>query len=212
VGFLLFSHPTLDVMQVYGSLHRGRQAVSSTRNIDMNLDQTKQRMDGSLEALRKEFSGLRTGRASVNLLDPISVDAYGSMMPINQVGKVGVPEPRLLTVQVWDKGLVKSVEKAIRDSGLGLNPQPDGQMIRVPLPELSQERRLELVKIAGKYTEQARVAVRNVRRDAMDTVKKEKLSEDETKSQSEKVQKLTDEYIKKIDDLFTAKEKEITHV
>ena len=178
----------------------------------MNLDQTKQRMDGSLEALRKEFSGLRTGRASINLLDPIHVDAYGSMMPINQVGTVGVPEPRLITVQVWDKGLVKNVEKAIRDAGLGLNPQPDGQTIRVPLPELSQERRQELVKIAGKYTEQARVAIRNVRRDAMDAVKKEKLSEDETKGQNDKIQKLTDESIKKVDDLFTAKEKELLQV
>lgn len=178
----------------------------------MNLDQTKQRMEGSVEALRKEFSGLRTGRASVNLLDPVEVDAYGSMMPLNQVGTVGVPEPRLLTVQVWDKGLVKNVEKAIRDAGLGLNPQPDGQLIRVPLPELSAERRQELVKIAGKYTEQARIATRNVRRDAMDEIKKEKLPEDETKGLNEKVQKLTDEYIKKLDDLFAAKEKEISHV
>jgi ribosome recycling factor len=178
----------------------------------MNLDQTKQRMEGALEALRKEFSGLRTGRASINLLDNVQVDAYGSMMPMNQVGTVGVPEPRLITVQVWDKGLVKNVEKAIRDSGLGLNPQPDGQLIRVPLPELSQERRQELAKIAGKYTEQARIAVRNVRRDAMDAVKKAKLSEDETKDMSDKVQKLTDDYVKKIDDLFAAKEKEISHV
>lgn len=178
----------------------------------MNLDQTKQRMEGAIDALRKEFSGLRTGRASVNLLDSVMVDAYGSPMPLNQVGTVGVPEPRLITVQVWDKGLVKNVEKAIRDAGLGLNPQPDGQIIRVPLPELSSERRQELVKIAGKYTEQARVAVRNVRRDAMDEVKKEKLSEDETKGQNDKVQKLTDDTIKKIDDLFTAKEKEITQV
>lgn len=178
----------------------------------MNLDQTKQRMEGAVEALRKEFSGLRTGRASVNLLDHIQVDAYGSMMPLNQVGTVGVPEPRLITVQVWDKGLVKNVEKAIRDAGLGLNPQPDGQLVRVPLPELSSERRQELVKIAGKYTEQARVAARNVRRDAMDEVKKQKLSEDESKGQSDKVQKLTDEYIKKIDDLLAAKEKEITQV
>ena len=178
----------------------------------MNLDQTKQRMDGSIEALRKEFSGLRTGRASVNLLDQVHVDAYGSITPLNQVGTVGVPEPRLLTVQVWDKGLVKNVEKAIRDAGLGLNPQPDGQLIRVPLPELSQERRQELAKIAGKYTEQARVAVRNVRRDTMDCIKKEKLPEDETKGQNEKVQKLTDETIKKIDDLLAAKEKEIMQI
>jgi ribosome recycling factor len=178
----------------------------------MNLDQTKQRMDGALEALRKEFAGLRTGRASTNLLDHVQVDAYGSMMPMNQVGTVGVPEPRLLTVQVWDKGLVKNVEKAIRDAGLGLNPQPDGQIIRVPLPELSQERRQELAKIAGKYTEQARVSVRNVRRDTMDAIKKEKLPEDETKTQNDKVQKLTDDTIKKIDDLFAAKEKEIMQI
>jgi ribosome recycling factor len=178
----------------------------------MNLDQTKQRMEGAIDALRKEFSGLRTGRASINLLDSVTVDAYGSPMPLNQVGTVGVPEPRLITVQVWDKGLVKNVEKAIRDAGLGLNPQPDGQLVRVPLPELSSERRQELVKIGGKYTEQARVAVRNVRRDAMDGIKKEKLSEDDTKGQNEKVQKLTDDYIKKIDDLFAAKEKEITQI
>ncbi|MDR3450977.1 MAG: ribosome recycling factor [Alphaproteobacteria bacterium] len=178
----------------------------------MNLDQTKHKMEGAVDALRKEFGGLRTGRASVNLLDGVQVDAYGSMMPLNQVGTVGVPEPRLITVQVWDKGLVKNAEKAIRDAGLGLNPQPDGQIIRVPLPELSSERRQELVKIAGKYTEQARVAVRNVRRDAMDAIKKEKLPEDENKAQTEKVQKLTDEYIKKIDDSFTAKEKEITQI
>ena len=134
------------------------------------------------------------------------------MSPLNQVGTVGVPEPRLITVQVWDKGLVKNVEKAIRDAGLGLNPQPDGQLIRVPLPELSQERRQELVKIAGKYTEQARIAVRNVRRDAMDSIKKDKLPEDETKGQNDKVQKLTDDTIKKIDDLLLAKEKEIMQV
>lgn len=182
----------------------------------MNIDQTRQRMESALDALRKEFGGLRTGRASTSLLDSIHVDAYGSVMPLNQVGTVGVPEPRLLTVQVWDKGLAKSVEKAIRDAGLGLNPQPDGQIIRVPLPELSQERRQELSKIAGKYAETARVAVRNVRRDAMDALKKEqkdgKLSEDEHKAQSDKVQKLTDEIVKKIDDALAAKEKEIMQV
>ena len=179
----------------------------------MNLEQTKQRMEGAVDSLRKEFGGLRTGRASVNLLDSVHVDAYGSSMPLNQVGNLGVPEPRLLTVQVWDAGLVKAVEKAIRDAGLGLNPQPDGQLIRVPVPELSQERRLELAKIAGKYAESARVAVRNVRRDAMDEIKKQKGgSEDEQKAQSDKVQKLTDDYIKKIDEAFAHKEKEISHV
>src|SRR5580704_523897 len=182
----------------------------------MDLNQIKQRMDGAIDALRKEFSGLRTGRASTNLLDKVQVDAYGSMMPLNQVGTVGVPEPRLLTVQVWDKGLVKAVEKAIRDANLGLNPQPDGQLVRVPIPELSQERRQELSKIAGKYAEGARVAVRNVRRDTMDALKKAKtdgkMSEDEQKTASDKVQKITDETIKKIDEALASKEKEITHV
>ena len=182
----------------------------------MNLDQVKQRMEGAVESLRKEFAGLRTGRASTALLDPIQVDAYGSMMPLNQVASINVPEPRLLSVQVWDKGMVKAVEKAIRDSGLGLNPQPDGAIIRVPVPELSQERRQELVKIAGKYTEQARIAVRNVRRDAMDELKKQekdkKISEDEMKTQSEKVQQATDQAIKKIDETLAHKEKEITTV
>lgn len=182
----------------------------------MNPDQIKQRMEGALESLRKEFAGLRTGRASTGMLDPVQVDAYGSLMPLNQVASINVPEPRLLSVQVWDKGMVKAVEKAIREAGLGLNPQPDGALIRVPVPELSQERRQELVKIAGKYTEQARIAVRNVRRDALDELKKQEknkeISEDELKSQSEKVQNLTDQTIKKIDEALAHKEKEITTV
>ncbi|MGE3622274.1 MAG: ribosome recycling factor [Bdellovibrionales bacterium] len=182
----------------------------------MNLDQTKQRMEGAVESLKKEFGGLRTGRAATSLLDKIQVEAYGSAMPLSQVGTVGVPESRLLTVQVWDGGLVKAVEKAIRDAGLGLNPQPDGQLVRVPIPELSAERRQELAKIASKYAEQARVAVRNVRRDTLDALKKEqkdgKISEDEHKTQSDKTQKLTDEAIKKIDEAYAAKEKEITTV
>jgi ribosome recycling factor len=178
----------------------------------MNLDATKHKMDGAVEALKKEFSGLRTGRASPNLLDPIQVDAYGTMMPLNQVGTVSVPEPRMLTVQVWDKGMVKNVEKAIRDAGLGLNPQADGQMVRVPVPALSTERRTELAKVAGKYTESARIAVRNVRRDAMDELKKAKLPEDESKATTDKIQKLTDETIKKIDDALAHKEKEIMQV
>jgi ribosome recycling factor len=181
----------------------------------MNPDQIKQRMEGAVNALHKEFAGLRTGRASPGMLDPVQVDAYGSLMPLNQVASISIPEPRLLSVQVWDKGLVKAVEKAIREAGLGLNPQPDGALIRVPVPELSQERRLELVKIAGKYAEQARVAVRNVRRDAMDELKKQKdskISEDEIKNQSEKVQQLTDQHIKKIDETLAHKEKDITTV
>ncbi|MBI1273903.1 MAG: ribosome recycling factor [Alphaproteobacteria bacterium] len=178
----------------------------------VNIDEFGKRMDGAFDALKKEFGSLRTGRASTNLLEHVSVDAYGSAMPINQVGTVGVPEPRLLTVQVWDKGLVKSVEKAIRDAGLGLNPQPDGQLVRVPVPELSAERRQELVKISGKYAEQARVAVRNVRRDAMDTLKKAALPEDDHKKLTDKVQQLTDQHIKKIDEALAGKEKEVTQV
>lgn len=182
----------------------------------MDLDRVKQRMDGALDALHREFAGLRTGRASASMLDPVQVDAYGSVMPLNQVGTVGVPEPRLITVQVWDKGMVKAVEKAIRDAGLGLNPQPEGNLIRVPVPDLSQERRVEITKVANKYTEQARVAVRNVRRDAMDDIKKlqkaGELSEDEQKTLEGKVQKLTDETIKNIDAALSHKEKEIMTV
>lgn len=174
------------------------------------------RMNGALETLKKEFTGLRTGRASTSLLDPVMVDAYGSMTPLNQVASVSVPEARMLSVQVWDKGLSKVVEKAIRDSGLGLNPQSDGQLIRVPLPDLSAERRVELAKVAGKYAEAARVAVRNVRRDGMDNLKKQEkdkqISEDEQKGLAEKVQKITDDLIKKIDETLAHKEKEITSV
>lgn len=174
------------------------------------------RMNGALETLKKEFTGLRTGRASTSLLDPVMVDAYGSMTPLNQVASVTVPEARMLSVQVWDKGLSKLVEKAIRDSGLGLNPQADGQLIRVPLPDLTAERRTELAKVAGKYAEAARVAVRNVRRDGMDNLKRQEkdkqISEDEHKGLSEKVQKVTDDFIKKIDEALAHKEKEITSV
>jgi ribosome recycling factor len=181
-----------------------------------NLDEIKRRMEGAFETLKKEFGGLRTGRASVNLLDGIQVDAYGSMMPLNQVGTVSVPEPRMLSVQVWDKGLVKSVEKAISIAGLGLNAQADGQLVRVPIPELSQERRQEIAKIASKYAEQARVAVRNVRRDGMEAFKKKQkdgdISEDEHKGQSDKIQQLTDQYVKKIDEALATKEKEVTSI
>ena len=173
-------------------------------------------MDGALEALRKEFGGLRTGRASANLLDPVHVSAYGNDMPLNQVGTVNVPEPRMISVQVWDRGLVGAVEKAIRDAGLGLNPASDGNTVRVPIPELSQERRQELSKIAHKYAEQARVAVRNVRRDAMDFLKKQekdgKISQDEHHQLNDAVQKLTDEHVRKVDETLAAKEKEILQV
>jgi ribosome recycling factor len=183
---------------------------------DARLNEFSRRMDGALEALRKEFAGLRTGRASVNLLEPVHVSAYGNDMPLNQVGTVNVPEPRMITVQVWDRGLVGAVEKAIRDAGLGLNPAADGSTVRVPIPELSRERRQELSKIAHKYAEQARVAVRNVRRDAMDSLKKlekdGKISQDEHHGLNDQAQKLTDEHVKKVDDALAAKEKEILQV
>ena len=183
---------------------------------DARLNEFSRRMDGALEALHKEFAGLRTGRASTHLLDQIKVQAYGSTMPLNQVGTVNVPEPRMITVQVWDRGLVSAVEKAIRDAGLGLNPSSDGQLVRVPIPELSQERRTELTKIAHKYAEQARVAVRNVRRDGMEFLKKQekdgKISEDEHRKLHDEVQKLTDGHVKKVDDTLAAKEKEIMQV
>ena len=183
---------------------------------EIEVKDLSRRMDGAIEALKREFAGLRTGRASASLLEPIHVNAYGSDMPLNQVGTISVPEPRLITVQVWDRGLASAVDKAIRDSGLGLNPRTEGQLVRVPIPELSQERRQELTKIAHKYAEQARVAVRNVRRDGMDMLKrKEKaheISEDEHRSWAEKIQQMTDQHIKKVDELLAQKEKEILQV
>jgi ribosome recycling factor len=176
----------------------------------------RRRMDGALEALRKEFAGLRTGRASTSLLDQIMVEAYGSTVPLSQCGTVNAPEPRMLTVQVWDRALVKPVEKAIRDGGLGLNPQSDGQTVRVPIPDLNEERRRELVKVAAKYTEQARISVRNVRRDGLDSLKKlEKdgeISQDEQRRIQAEIQALTDDTIKKIDDAFAQKDREILQV
>ncbi len=176
----------------------------------------KHRMENAVEVLKKEFGGLRTGRASTSLLEPITVDAYGSHMPITQCASISVPEPRMLTVSVWDKTLVKAVEKAIQNSGLGLNPSTDGMTIRVPIPPLNEERRVELQKVAGKYAEHARVAVRNVRRDGMDQLKKlEKdgqISQDEHRQYSTEIQGLTDETIKKIDEALSHKEKEILQV
>lgn len=181
-----------------------------------DMDDLNRRMEGALNTLKSDFGGLRTGRASTSLLEPIMVEAYGQQMPMSQVGTISAPEPRLLSVQVWDKGTVSFVEKAIREAGLGLNPMADGQMVRVPLPELNEERREELVKIAGKYAEQGRVAVRNVRRDGMDQLKKgEKdgeISQDEQKALSDDVQKLTDDYIAKIDEALSQKEAEIRQV
>ena len=181
-----------------------------------DISDIKRRMDGALEAFKKELSGLRTGRASASLLEPVTVEAYGSKMHLKEVGTVSVPEPRLITVQVWDRGMMKAVEKAIRDSGLGLNPQAEGQTIRVPIPDLTQERRQELAKVAHKYAEQARVAVRNVRRDGMDMLKKAEkngdITQDEHKGWQDKVQAITDQHIKLIDDALAQKEKEITQV
>ncbi|MFZ4122257.1 MAG: ribosome recycling factor [Caulobacterales bacterium] len=181
-----------------------------------SLDEYKRRMDGALSSLRQEFTGLRTGRASATLLDNIMVEAYGAMTPINQVAAVNAPEPRMLTVQIWDRGTVSAVEKAIRASGLGLNPVVDGQTLRVPIPPLSGERRQELAKIAGKHAETSRVAVRQVRRDAMEHLKKlEKdraMSEDEQKKLSEQVQKETDAFIKRVDEALRQKEEEIMQV
>ena len=182
----------------------------------LDIADVERRMRGALQALKEEFSGLRTGRASAGILDPVTVDAYGQKMPISQVGAVGVPEPRMITVQVWDRALVSAVDKAIRNAGLGLNPNVDGQLIRLPIPELNQERRTELTKIAAKYTEQARIAVRNVRRDAMDELKRlEKdghMGQDDHKAGTEKVQKLTDKIIAEIDAALAHKEAEIMQV
>ena len=174
------------------------------------------RMDGALDALKREFAGLRTGRASPALLEPVKVEAYGQMMPLNQVATVAVPEARMLTVQVWDRSMVNSVVAAIRDCGLGLNPQPDGQMVRVPLPVLTEERRNELAKTAGKYAESARIAVRGVRGGGMEQIKalqkKHEISEDDERNWSDEVQKLTDAYIKRLDESLAEKEKDIRQV
>ena len=176
----------------------------------------KRRMGAAVDALKKDLNGLRTGRASVNLLEPVMVESYGQMMPLNQVGTVSIPEPRLLAVSVWDKGSVKAVEKAIRDAGLGLNPSVDGQTVRVPLPELNQERRQELTKVAGKYAEQARVAVRNVRRDGMEALKKaekaKEISEDEERRAADDIQKLTDKAVADIEVATKQKEADLMAV
>jgi ribosome recycling factor len=174
------------------------------------------RMDGALETLRREFAGLRTGRAHPGLLEPVKVTAYGTEMPLNQIGTVGTPEPRMLTVQVWDKSMVSAVEKAIRDSGLGLNPATDGMLIRVPIPQLTTERRNELAKMAHKYAEGAKISVRGVRRDGMEQIKghekKHEIGEDLAKNWADEVQKLTDQFIKKVDEALADKEKDIKQV
>ena len=183
---------------------------------DPDLHDVKRRMQGALDVLMGEFGGLRTGRASSALLEPVMVDAYGSSMPMNQVGTVNVTDSRMISVQVWDQGLVASVEKAIRDSGLGLNPSKEGNSVRVPIPQLSEERRVELTKIAHKYCEQGRVAVRNIRRDGMDKLKRQEkdgeISKDEQRAWGDDLQKLTDGFIKEIDEALASKETEIMQV
>jgi ribosome recycling factor len=183
---------------------------------DAIIKDLRRRMDGAIEVLRKEFAGLRTGRASASLLEPVVVEAYGNTMPISQVGTVSVPEPRMIVVQVWDRGVVKAAEKAIREAGLGLNPQTEGQTIRVPIPDLNEERRKELTRVAAKYAEQARVSVRNVRRDGLDLLKRQekegKVTQDQHRKLQQDIQGLTDDTIKKIDESLAQKDKEILQV
>ncbi|MEM9147636.1 MAG: ribosome recycling factor [Pseudomonadota bacterium] len=182
---------------------------------DIDLDDIERRMEGALSSLRTEFTTLRTGRASASMLEPVMVDAYGANTPINQVGTVNVPEPRMITIAVWDKSLVGKVDKAIRTSGLGINPVVDGTLLRLPIPELNEERRRELTKVASQYAENARVAIRNVRRIGMDLIKKAKaagMAEDEQKMWSDEIQALTDAYVKKVDSAVEAKQTEIMQV
>jgi ribosome recycling factor len=181
-----------------------------------DLEDFKRRMRGAIDVLHSELAGLRTGRASAGLLEPITVEAYGSHLPMNQVGTISVPDARMISVQVWDQSLVSAVERAIRESDLGLNPSRDGNVLRVPIPQLSQERRVELTQVAHKYAEQARIAVRNVRRDGMDKLKRMErdgeISQDEQRAWGDDLQKLTDECIKEMDEALATKEKEIMQV
>lgn len=184
-----------------------------SEEFELDTDDLKRRMDGAMSNLRTEFASLRTGRASASMLEPVQVEAYGQMTPINQVGTVNVPEPRMVTINVWDKSLVGKVEKAIRESGLGINPQLNGTIIMLPIPELNEERRRELSKVAGQYAEHARVAIRNVRRDGMDQIKRaDNVSEDDRKFWESEVQELTDRYIKMVDEALEAKQSEIMQV
>ena len=184
-------------------------------DFELDTDDLQRRMNGAMASLKTEFASLRTGRASASMLEPVMVDAYGSPTPINQVGTVNVPEPRMVTINVWDKGLVGKVEKAIRESGLGINPQLNGTIIMLPIPELNEERRRDLTKVAGQYAEHARVSIRNVRRDGMDQIKKAKadgMSEDDQKFWEAEVQDLTDEMIKSVDTALETKQAEIMQV
>ncbi len=183
--------------------------------LEIDTDDLKRRMEGALAALRTEFGSLRTGRASASMLEPIQAEAYGQMTPINQLGTVNVPEPRMVTINVWDKAMVGKVEKAIRESGLGINPQLNGTIIMLPIPELNEERRRDLTRVAAQYAESARVAIRNVRRDGMDQLKRAKaagMSEDEHKLWSEEVQEMTDTFIGRVDKALEAKQEEIMQV
>lgn len=187
----------------------------AAEDLEIDLDAIQRRMDGAMNALRGEFASLRTGRASASIVEPIMVDAYGQMTPINQLGTVNVPEPRMVVINVWDKGMISKVEKAIRESGIGINPISDGPLIRLPIPELNEQRRKELAKVAGTYAENAKVAIRNVRRDGMDQIKKAKtagMSEDDQKMWSEEVQDLTDKAIAAVDKALESKQQEIMQV
>lgn len=181
---------------------------------ELDIDDLERRMEGAIGALRTEFASLRTGRASASMLDPITVEAYGQRTPLNQVGTVNVPEPRMVTVNVWDKSMVQAVEKAIRESGLGINPQLNGTIIMLPIPELNEERRRELTRVAAQYAEHARVAVRNVRQDGMQQIKKAKdnMSEDDAKMWSDEVQELTNKFVSNVDKALETKQEEIMQV
>jgi len=183
---------------------------------DTFLKDLRRRMDGAIEVLRKEFGGLRTGRASASLLEPVTVGAYGGTVPLNQLANISVPEPRMITVQVWDRAMVKAVDKAIREAGLGLNPQTEGQTIRVPIPDLNEERRRELTRVTAKYAEQARVSVRNIRRDGVELLRRQEkdaeISQDQQRKLQQEVQHLTDDYVKRIDEALAQKDREILQV
>jgi ribosome recycling factor len=185
------------------------------QDIEIDTEGLKRRMDGAIAALRTELASLRTGRASASMLEPVQVEAYGQMTPINQLGTINVPEPRMVTINVWDRSMVAKVEKAIRESGLGINPQTDGPIIRLPIPELNEERRRDLTRVAAQYAEHARVAIRNVRRDGMDQIKRARaqgMSEDDQKMWTDEVQELTDKAIATVDRMLEAKQNEIMQV
>jgi ribosome recycling factor len=187
----------------------------SQDDLEIDLDAIQRRMDGAMNALKQEFASLRTGRASAALVDPIQVEAYGQMTPINQLGTVNVPEPRMVVINVWDKAMIGKVEKAIRESGIGINPVTDGPLIRLPIPELNEQRRKELSKVAAQYAEAAKVAIRNVRRDGMDQIKKAKadgMSEDDQKMWSDEVQEMTDKHVAAVDKALEVKQAEIMQI